>query len=142
MNKTTTTIGANYDFASEISSRASDLESKNLKNYQNFGNYRIHGNQNHYNVLTTVDQPNKPLVPQNKFYTNREQRAFSFYQEHNTQSQIEATVQNYYHDPKRYSKAYRKEKSVAKPWFNNGDLATATDFVKNRQKSLGRVSVG
>ena len=84
MNRTATTIGANYDFASEISSRASDLQSKNLKNYQNFGNYRTHGNQNLQNVLTMVDQPNKPLVPQNKFYTNREQRAFSFYQEHNT----------------------------------------------------------
>ena len=81
-------------------------------------------------------------MPQNKFYTNREQRALSFFQEHNTQSQIDATVQNYYHDPKRYSKPYRKERSVAKPWFNNGELATATDFVKNRQKSFGRASVG
>ena len=43
---------------------------------------------------------------------------------------------------KRFSKAYRKERSVAKPWFNNGELATATDFVKNRQKSFGRVTVG
>ena len=63
MNKTMPTIGVGYDFASDTSSRASDLQSKNLKNYQNFGNYRIHGNQNHHNVLTTVDQPNKPLVP-------------------------------------------------------------------------------
>ena len=55
MYRTATTLGAGYDFSSETTSRASDLQSKNLKNYQNFGNYRIHGNKNIENVKTLID---------------------------------------------------------------------------------------
>mmetsp|Transcript_3353 Transcript_3353/g.5597 ORF Transcript_3353/g.5597 Transcript_3353/m.5597 type:complete len:228 (-) Transcript_3353:61-744(-) len=110
----------------------------NLKNLPNFGNYGVHGNQNVYNKFNDyqlqgvdISMGSQNLRAQNKFYSNREQRAFSFYQENNTMTANDSFVLNYYHNPSRFKQKYRDFKSVMKPEFYSSQDPTATDFVRN-----------
>ena len=104
-----------------------------------FGNFRIHGNQNVYNRMNSYQNEGVDLSlyhrgysTQNKFYSNREQRAFRFFQEDNVTPALVQIQTAQVHSPSKFKGEYETMKTVTLPDFSNNRLPTSTELVKQR----------